>query len=315
MSRINCFILAFALILAAPLASAQQKQQGQQEGRFQFGVGIEAVNLDVVVTDRHGRFVPGLEAADFEILEDGVAQELSFFTSEITPLTVLLLLDASTSIRPSVEGIKEAAVNFVIKLWEGDQAIIANIDKHIPISTSFTGDMLRLISYIQSLYPSGWTALYDSILLSSDKFSRAKGRKALLVFTDGDDSRTSGHGSEATRDDAIEGARFHEVTIYSVGFRGRRGSGRGGVNKGFLKRLAQETGGAAFFPKGIGELNDSFTQIQDELHSQYRLAYVPHNGNFEGHWRDIEVRVKNQDNLVVRTRRGYYAIPSGKPTT
>ena len=106
MSRINCFILAFALILAAPLASAQQKQQGQQEGRFQFGVGIEAVNLDVVVTDRHGRFVPGLEAADFEILEDGVAQELSFFTSEITPLTVLLLLDASTSIRPSGECIK-----------------------------------------------------------------------------------------------------------------------------------------------------------------------------------------------------------------
>lgn len=315
MIRVHSFILALALVLTARVAPAQQKQGDQQEKRFQFGVGVEAVSLDVVVTDRNGRFLPGLEAADFEVLEDGVAQELSFFTSEITPLTVLLLLDASTSIRPSVEGIKEAAANFVIKLWEGDQAIIADFNDRIRFSTYFTDDIDRLVLNIQSLYPSGWTALYDSILISIDKVSRVKGRKALLVFTDGDDSRTAGHGSEATRDDAIEGAKYHEVTIYSVGFRGRRSSGRGGINKGFLTRLAQETGGAAFFPKDIGELNDSFTQIQDELHSQYRLAYVPRNGSFDGQWRNVEVRVKNHDKLMVRTRRGYYAIPSGKPTT
>jgi VWFA-related protein len=291
--------------VTAVSAPAQQRKKGQSEN-FQFKVAVGAVNLNVVVTDKNGRFMPGLEAADFEVIEDGVAQELSLFTAEVTPVTVLLLLDASTSIRPSVEGIKEAAINFVSKLVEGDQAIIADFNEHIRFSTHFTDDVDRLIGSIQSLYPSGWTALYDAILISLDKVSEVEGRKALLVFTDGDDSRSQGYGSEATRDDTIEGARFYEVTIYTIGFRGRGG---GGVNKGFLKRVAKDTGGIAFFPKDIGELNESFTQIQDELHSQYRIAYIPSNASRDGGWRKIEVRVKGRNDLVVRTRSGYYSLP------
>jgi VWFA-related protein len=241
--------------------------------------------------------------------EDGREQELSFFTAEVTPVTVLLLLDASTSIRPSMDGIKEAAINFVSKLWEGDKAIIADFNEHIRFSTHFTEDIDRLIGSIQSLYPSGWTALYDSVLISLDKVSEAEGRKALLVFTDGDDSRSQGYGSEASRDDVVEGSRFYEVTIYSIGFRGNRGAGGGGVNKGFLNKISKETGGIAFFPKNIGELNESFTQIQDELHSQYRMAYIPSNAARDGRWRKIEVRVKGRDDLVVRTRKGYYSLP------
>ncbi|MFQ5791822.1 MAG: VWA domain-containing protein [Acidobacteriota bacterium] len=292
----------------------QQEQQGQQKGRFQFRVAVEAVNLNVVVTDRNGRFIPGLEASDFEVLEDGVRQELSLFTSEVTPLTVLLLLDASTSIRPSVEGIKEAAANFVRKLWDGDQAIVGDFNERIRFSSYFTDDVDRLIASIQSLYPSGWTALYDSILISIAKVSGADGRKALLVFTDGDDSRSLGQGSEATKDDAVEGAKLSEVTIYAVGFRGRRAAGRRGVNKGFLNRLARETGGSAFFPKNIGELNRDFAQIQEELHSQYRMAYVPKNMKKDGRWRRIEVRIRGRGDLVVRTRQGYYALPEDRPS-
>lgn len=308
MSRIRLILVVVCWILSVGWLTAQQGQK-EQEKPFRFKVAVEAVNMSVVVTDRNGRFIPGLEADDFEVLEDGVAQELSFFTSEVTPVTVLLLLDASTSIRPSVEGIKEAAINFVGKLWEGDQAIIADFNEHIRFSTHFTGDTDRLIGSIQSLYPSGWTALYDSILISLDKVAEADGRKALLVFTDGDDSRSQGYGSEATRDDAIEGSKYYEVTIYTIGFQGSRGTGGRGVNKGFLRSLAKDTGGAAFFPKDIGELNGSFTQIQDELHSQYRMAYLPENTKRDGRWRQVEVRVKGRDNLVVRTRQGYYALP------
>jgi VWFA-related protein len=300
--------IILAIILVAATVPAQQKKKEQKEN-FQFKVAVEAVNLSVVVTDKNGRFIPGLEEADFEIEEDGVEQELSFFTAEVTPLTVLLLLDASTSIRPSMEGIKEAAINFVSKLWEGDKAIIADFNEHIRFSTHFTEDIDRLIGSIQSLYPSGWTALYDSVLISLDKVSEAEGRKALLVFTDGDDSRSQGYGSEASRDDVVEGSRFYEVTIYSIGFRGNRGAGGGGVNKGFLNKISKETGGIAFFPKNIGELNESFTQIQDELHSQYRLAYIPSNAVRDGRWRKVEVRVKGRDDLVVRTRKGYYSLP------
>jgi Ca-activated chloride channel family protein len=311
MRRLFPFFLILTLICslgAAPLPQSGEEQDERDQSRYQFKVAVQAVNLSVTVTDKNGRFVPGLEAEDFEVIEDNVLQELSFFTAEVTPVTVLLLLDASTSIRPSVEGVKEAAINFVSKLWEGDQAIIADFNEKIRFSTHFTDDIDRLIGSIQSLYPSGWTALYDSILISLDKVSEIEGRKALLVFTDGDDSRSSGYGSEATRDDAVEGAKFYEVTIYAVGFRGRRGGG-GGVNKGFLKRISKDTGGAAFFPKDIGELNESFTQIQDELHSQYRMAYIPKNANRDGRWREIKIRVKGRDDLVVRTRQGYYALP------
>jgi VWFA-related protein len=288
---------------------AQQEPQpasaSSQEGRIQFRSTVEAVNLSVVVTDKKGRFIPDLAADDFLVFENRAPQELAFFTAEVTPVTLLVLLDASTSVRESVDSIKEAASNFVSKLWEGDQAIIADFNERVRFSSYFSDDVDRLVSTIQSLYPSGWTALYDSVLLSLEKVSEAEGRKALLVFTDGDDSRSVGFGSEASAKDVVEGARSTEVTIYSVGFEGRGG----GVNKGFLKKLSEETGGTAFFPKGIGDLNQSFEQIQDELHSQYRMAYVPSNNGKNGEWRSIEVRVKDRDDLVVRTRQGYYAVP------
>lgn len=292
-------------------SQSQEPQEGQ--GRFQFRAAVQAINLSVVVTDKKGKFVPALSVADFEVLEDGAPQEIDFFTSETTPVTLLLLLDASTSVRPSMDGIKEAASNFVSKLEEGDQAIIADFNERIRFSSHFSDDIDRLVQTIQSLYPAGWTALYDSILYSIDKVSEAEGRKALLVFTDGDDSRSVGQGSEASSKDAVEGAKFSEVTIYTIGFQGNRTAGARGVNKGFLKDLAEETGGSAFFPKGIGDLNESFEQIQDELHSQYRLAYVPSNKDLNGEWRSISVKIKNRDDLVVRTRQGYYAFPD-EPT-
>jgi len=305
--------LSISWISGASSAAAQESQQQQEEGRFQFRATVQAINLSVVVTDKKGRFIPDLTAEDFEVFEDNRSQQIDFFTSEVTPVTLLLLLDASTSVRGSVDGIKEAAANFVTKLWDGDQAIIADFNERIRFSSHFSGDIDRLVSTIQSLYPAGWTALYDSVLYSLDKRSQAEGRKALGLFTDVDDSRSVGQGSEASADDAIEGAKFSEITIYAVGFQGRRAAGSRGVNKGFLKDLAEETGGSAFFPKGIGDLNRDFAQIQDELHSQYRLAYVPTNKDQNGEWRSITVRIKNRDDLVVRTRQGYYAFPD-QPT-
>ena len=304
------FFAFFASTISFPSFCFPQEEPSRdsQEGRIQFRSTVDAVNLSVVVTDKKGRFIPDLDAEDFLVYENRVPQELAFFTAEVTPVTLLVLLDASTSVRESVDSIKEAAANFVSKLWEGDQAIIADFNERVRFSSHFSDDVDRLVSTIQSLYPSGWTALYDSVLLSLEKVSEAEGRKALMVFTDGDDSRSVGFGSEASAKDAVEGAKFSEVTIYAVGFEGRGGMGAG-VNKGFLKKLSEETGGSAFFPKGIGDLNQSFEQIQDELHSQYRLAYVPVKHEKNGEWRSIEVRVRNRDDLVVRTRQGYYAVP------
>jgi VWFA-related protein len=245
------FFVLFASTLSFSSFSSSQEEPSRdsQEGRIQFRSTVEAVNLSVVVTDKKGRFISDLKADDFLVYENRVPQDLAFFTAEVTPVTLLLLLDASTSMRESVDGVKEAASNFVSKLWDGDQAIIADFNERVRFSSHFSDDIDRLVSTIQSLYPSGWTALYDSVLLSLEKVSEAEGRKALLVFTDGDDSRSVGFGSESSAKDVVEGAKFSEVTIYTVGFEG--GGMGGGVNKGFLKKLSEETGGSAFFPIGI----------------------------------------------------------------
>ena len=189
-----------------------------------------------------------------------------------------------------MDGIKEAAANFVTKLWEGDQAIIADFNERIRFSSHFSDDIDRLVATIQSLYPCGLDgALRFGLCTRSTKFRRPRAARRSCCSPTVTTHAPIGQGSEATAKDAIEGAKFSEVTIYAVGFQGRRAAGSRGVNKGFLRDLAEETGGSAFFPKGIGDLNRDFEQIQDELHSQYRLAYIPTNKEQNGEWRKISV--------------------------
>lgn len=118
-------------------------------------------------------------------------------------------------------------------------------------------------------------------------------------------------------DDVFEGGKLSEASIYAIGFRGRGRSPGGGysLNRGFLKRLVRESGGRAFFPTDSNSLNRSYYQIREELHGQYQMAYVPKNTHWDGDWRDIVVRIKGLDHLVVRTRQGYYALPRGESAT
>lgn len=269
---------------------------------------MEAVSLGVAVTDDRGRFVSGLTAEDFEVREDGVPQRLSFFASEAAPLTILVLLDASLSMRVSLDYVKEAAVTFVDRLWEGDRAMIGEFNDRVRFGGEFTEDRHRLTSSILALNPLGPTALYDASILALERLHFADGdRKALLVFTDGDDSRAMGFGSEASAGDALEAARMTDAAVYAIGFEGNGAR----VNKRFLRRLAGETGGQALFPERTGDLIGSFARIEADLHAQYRLAYIPTNTEREGEWRRVEVRVRGRRGLTARTRNGYYALPTG----
>jgi VWFA-related protein len=311
--------IAVTLSLVATARAQNRPADNPQEktgDRAHFQVAVDTVYLNVVVTGWGGRFVPGLEADDFEILEDGVLQELSFFAPKVTPLTVLLLLDSSSSIRPSINGVKGAASSFVRQMWNGDKAMIAFFNESVQLGRDFTDDIDLLERIIDTMYPAGMTALYDSVILCLDRLSSVDGRRSLLVFSDGADSRPAAEGSDASPEDAIEAGKLSEVSIYTVGFEGQLAfGGRRGLNRGFLKQLAQETGGRSFFPTNLDELRGNFARIQRELHSQYRMAYVPDNANRDGSWHRIRVRVKGQPNLDVRTREGYYALPPAKPNT
>lgn len=295
--------LAFAFGPAGPAAGQERPERSDP---FRLRLAVEAVNLGVAVTDSRGRFVSGLTRENFVVREDGAPQEISFFASEVAPLDILILLDASLSMRASLDYVKEAAAIFVDRLWEGDRAMIGEFNDRIRFGGEFTDDRRRLTSSILALNPLGATALYDASILALERLHGADAeRKALLVFTDGDDSRITGFGSEASSRDAIEAARLTEAAIYAIGFEGNGAR----VNKRFLNRLTEETGGQALFPERTGDLIGSFARIEEDLHSQYRLAYIPRLERRDGEWRSIEVTVTGRRGLTARTRRGYYADP------
>ena len=261
--------------------------------------------------------IPGLKAEDFEISENGITQKVSFFASGDTPVTVILLLDASSSIAPNAAGVKAAAIHFARQLRSEDRAMVGFFNQDLFFPTEFTGDVDILERAIDGFRPGGATALYDAVRLSLDKLSAINGRTALLVFADGIDSWPSEEGSDITQDQAIERGKLSDVSIYTVGFEGRLrfGSGVSGVNRHFLGSLAHDTGGRALYPHDLEQLNYHFHQVMQELHSQYRLAYVPKDATRDGSWRRIEVRIKDYSELDVRTRQGYYARQKTAPPT
>jgi VWFA-related protein len=289
-----------------PATAQTPPQPPTDEGRLQFAVSVETVTLDVVVVDKKGRFVPGLTREFFEILEDGLPQDLSFFTAQFTPVTTLLLLDSSSSIRSSLSAIQTAAYLFAQNLSEGDKARVGLFSDEVRFGAGYTDDIAEHLKVLKTMKAEGRTALYDSILAALDELESVEGRKSLLVFTDGDDAGPANQGSRASIEEVVEAAKQSEVTIYTVGFSGWGPEGSESVNRPFLTTLAEATGGRPFFPKKVEEVKKAFAEVQQDLHRHYRMAYAP--GNLAagaGGWRNIQVTVK-KPGLFVRTRQGYY---------
>jgi VWFA-related protein len=269
-------------------------------------VNVEVVSVTAVVFDKAGRFVHGLGPKDIEVLEDGVPQQVSYFreasekSGERIPLSVVLVLDASGSMHKNMHFLQEAADEFVGKLEEVDKTLVVDFNEAVRGSKDFTGDPQRLEEFIDALEGWGGTSLYDAIQYSLEKVKDQPGRKALIVFTDGDDTT-----STLSEGQVLDYARGVEATIYSVGFRGEGGLFARSP-RGFLRKIASETGGSFFFPEKVGDLIKIFSGIADELHNHYLLAYTPKRAP-DGTWRSIEVRLKSKD-LSVRVRKGYLAV-------
>ncbi len=289
-----------------PRTTARETTLGE---RFSFMVRVPSVTLDVVVADERGRFVTGLGADEFEILEDGVPQEIRYFTADLTPVTSLLLLDSSASVRSSLSAIQTAAYIFLRNMATEDQGRVATFSEGVRFGPAYTSDIWNQVSMIRAMRPFGKTALYDAILTSLQELSRVEERKALILVSDGEDSGPDAKGSVSTREQALEGARLSEGAIYTVGYTGWSPEGGGKLNREFLDEVAEQSGGRSYYPDKIEDLSRHFRQIQHELHRQYQIAYLPSRDRKEGGWRSIEVRIKGRDDLIARTRKGYYAAP------
>lgn len=307
--RTLCAGLALA---AAPAVSAQAPDPSPSPSRtpprpFTLEVDVDVVSVTAVVHDKKGRFVPGLGPKDVEVFEDGVRQEVTYFAeatgagAEKIPLSVVLVLDSSGSMRESMRFLRQAANAFVGKLEEIDSGLVVQFNDTVKGSAEFTADADRLERFVDSLEAWGGTALYDAVHYGLNRVKDQPGRKAVIVFSDGAD-----HNSTMTEQEVIDYARSVEATVYSILIRGEQGL-LGRSPRGFLRKIAQETGGSFFYPDKVGELLQVFSGISDELHQHYALAYTPRRSP-DGTWRAIQVRLVSRKDAEVRVRKGYFAV-------
>ncbi len=288
-------VLVAALALGVAVASAQQQPL--------FRSGTEIVDLYVTVTDRAGRLVPDLTREDFVVFDDGQPQELILFENEVRPITVVVMLDTSASVTPSLDLLKAGAEQFLIRMLPDDRGRVGAFNDKIQVEPAeFTGDRDLLIDSLKVLDFGNPTRLYDGVIAGLDALEGVTGRRVVLVFTDGDDT-----SSDANSGDVLDRAVAEEVMIYSIGleadyFNGiRRVRTRPDRN---LRRFAEETGGGYFELEETSDLGPTFTRVAQELHSQYVLGFTPQVRDGKVH--ELEVRLKRRG-MRARARRSYVA--------
>jgi len=312
-----------------PEKSGQQKTdkdkkppegEGEQEDQA-IKLGGELVTVPFNVTDKKNRYINDLAKSDIEVLEDGKPQDIfSFERQTDLPITIAMLIDISGSQEYTLPEEKAAGQRFfrrvlrpkkdlgAVVTFENQSVLVQDLtsdieklhraldDVRIDVSTSIAGQVGTTPPINGS--GAGSTSMYDSIYsVSTDLLRREAGRRVIILVTDGQDTSSSVKLREA-----IERTWRSEIIVYSIGI-----GGPYGVDSGTLKKIAAETGGRAFFPRNESDLDTAYAQIDEDLRSQYIMAYTPANSARDGSFRTIQVRVKNQKELNVRYRRGYYA--------
>ena len=268
---------------------------------------VDEVNVVFTVTDKRGKFVNDLKKDDFQVIDDNKpAQSIRSFRSETNlPLRVGLLVDASNSIRDRFKFEQEAAIEFLNQIIrQQDQAFVLGFDTTPEVTQNFTNNTEALSRGVRMLRPGGGTAMYDAIyyacrdeIMGKDK-SNIETRRAIILLSDGEDNQ-----SRVSREEAVEMAQKAEVIIYTIS---TNSSGMKLKGDKVLEHFAEETGGRAFFPFKVQDVSDAFSQIQDELRSQYAVSYKPADLQPNGKYHAVQILADNKK-YKVRSRKGYYA--------
>jgi len=261
-------------------------------------VDVDVVQVTVTVSDGRGKFVPNIPKTAFHVLEDGRAQTVTHFASEDVPLELVAAIDISGSMAPAMPKLKIAVKEFLGDVPPQDQVTLLGFNDNIFTLTRKATDPAERIKAVDRLAPWGSTALYDVLLRGVEMLGRQTGRKALIIFTDGEDQ-----GSHATIYDVERRLQSSDVTLYMIG------QGRGVTMeplKKIMERLSVPTGGRALFSDSIDELHTAFADLLDELSNQYLLGYQSSNSRRDDAWRKIKVDVDGHRD--VRARQGYRAL-------
>jgi Ca-activated chloride channel family protein len=269
-----------------------------------FRAGTQVVSLFATVTDAQKRLVPDLTQTDFEVFDNEKPQPLVFFQNEIQPISVVVMLDTSGSMTLTLDLLRAAAEQFVLRLLPADKARVGAFNDKIQLmGRSFMNDRDQLVTDIKNLDYGNGTRLWDALAASLDELKGIDGRKVILVFTDGDDTESR----NASLGKVIDRARIDEVMIYAIGLESRYFDGQRMVKSrpdGGLRKVADETGGGYFELVKTAELAPTFTRVAQELHSQYVLGFSPM--MLDGKVHKLAVRMK-QPGMTARARRSYLA--------
>ena len=273
----------------------------------QFRSGTQVVSLFTTVFDAESRLVPDLTQDDFEVFDNDKPQPLVVFRSENLPITAVVMLDTSGSMTGTIDLLKTAAEQFLIRLLPDDKAAVGAFNDKIELNAGFTNNRDKLVSQVKDLDYGNGTRLFDAISESLDALHGVEGRRVILVFTDGDDT-----ASRIGRGTVLDRARADEVMIYAIGLQSEYFDGarmvRSKPDSG-LKKLADETGGGYFELKKTADLGPTFSRVAQELHSQYVLGFEPK--QLDGKVHKLAVKMK-QAGMTARARKSYVATATGR---
>jgi VWFA-related protein len=311
-------IFALAVLPAALRAAFTQSQAAppQKPGEeYRIRADVNLVVLHATVLDDRGRFVPDLKQEHFRVFEDKVEQKLALFKREDIAVTVGLVIDNSGSMRDKRERVNAAALAFVEASNPDDEAFVVNFndDFYLDMDKDFTNDINVLKEALERIDSRGSTAMYDAIVGSLDHLKKgSRDKRVLLVISDGEDNASRiGHGDRRrSLELTVLEAQKSDALIYAVGLLGKESGGSARRAREALTRLSVATGGLAFFPEALHDVQSICTQIAHDIRNQYVLAYYPSNSKRDGSFRAINVEVippRGKGKLSVRTRTGYYA--------
>ena len=274
-----------------------------------FRTGTQVVSLFATVTDAQKRLVPDLVQNDFEVLDSDKPQPLVFFQNETQTISVVVMLDTSGSMTLTLDLLRAAAEQFVLRLLPADKARVGAFNDKIQFNSRFMSDRDQLVTDIKNLDYGNGTRLWDALAASLDELKGIEGRRVILVFTDGDD--TESHISSLGK--VIDRARAEEVMIYAIGLESHYFNGQRMVRSrpdSGLRKVADESGGGYFELTKTSDLAPTFTRIAQELHSQYVLGFTP--TSLDGRVHKLAVRMK-QPGMTARARRSYLAAAEKPP--
>jgi Ca-activated chloride channel family protein len=283
-----------AVILAGISLSGQQV----------FRAGVDLTTFGVTVTDRKGNIITDLAIDDFEVLEDGRPQIVQYFArgeGESSPEMHLgLMLDASGSMQSDMKLAQSAAIKFLNMVPAAEDITLVDFDTQVRITRYPQRDFARLVERIRQRKPQGWTALYDALGTYLDGAEQQDGRKVMVMYTDGGDTR-----SALTFGDTMDLLKASQITVYAIGLVENAGSARTQLQM-TLRQIAESTGGQAFFPTAMKDVESAYEKVLAEINGQYHLGYVSTNAATDGAWRKVEIKLKRGD-LRARSRKGYFA--------